>query len=60
MHTLGLSQIMSRYKQNVKELAKCNEWVTRDAFLLSSDVQNIYMKTTEELWEQHPLDPINM
>ena len=43
MHALGLSpaQIMSHHKRNVKELAKCNERITRDIFLLPSDIRNI-------------------
>ena len=53
MHALGLSpaQIMSQHKQNVKELAKCNERVTKNIFLLPSNVRNICKKIVEELWE---------
>lgn len=62
MHALGLSpaQIMSQHKQNVKELAKFNERVKRDIFLLPSDVRNICKKRAEELWEKHPSDPISV
>ena len=62
MHALGLSpaQIMSHHKQIVKELAKCNERITRDTFLLPSDVRNICKKRAEELWEKHPSDPISV
>ena len=62
MHALGLSlaQIMSQHKQIVKELAKCNEWVTKGFFLLPSDVRNICKKRAEGLWEKHPLDPVSV
>ena len=62
MHALGLSpaQIMNQHKQNMKELAKCNERVTRVTFLFPSDVRNICKKRAEELWKKHPSDPISV
>ena len=62
MHALGLSptQIMTWYKQNVKELAKWTKWVTRCTFLLISEVRDIYKKRVEELWKKLPSDSITV
>ena len=62
MHAIDLSpvQIMSQHKQDVRDMAMNNLPVTRDTFLLSSDVRNICRKRAEELWEKHASDPISV
>ena len=62
MHAFGLSpaQIMQQHTKEVRELALANGPVTRDTFLLPSDVRNIVRKRAEELWMKHPSDPINV
>jgi hypothetical protein len=49
MHAIGLSlaQIMSQHKQEVRDMAMNNQPVTRDTFLLPSDVRNICRKRAE-------------
>lgn len=51
MHAFGLSpaQIMQQHTKEVRELALANGPVTRDTFLLPSDVRNIVRKRAEEL-----------
>ena len=51
MHAIGLSpaQIMSQPKQDVRDMAMNNQPVTRDKFLLPSDVRNVCRKRAEEL-----------
>ena len=62
MHALGLSlaQIMSQHRQNMKELAKCNERVTLNILLFFPNVQNICKKRPEELRRKHPSDSISV
>ena len=62
LHALGLSptQIMQQHTKEVRELAISNGVVTRDTFLLPSDVRNICRKRAEDLWEKHPSDPISV
>jgi len=62
MHAFGLSpaQIMQQHTKEVRELALANGPVTRDTFLLPSDVRNIVRKRAEELWMKHPSDPISV
>ena len=59
MHAFGLSpaQIMQQHTKEVRELALANGPVTRDTFMLPSDVRNIVRKRTSELWMKHPSDP---
>ena len=60
MHAIGLSpaQIMSQHKQEVRNMAMNNQPITRDTFLLSSDVRNICRKRAEELWKKYASDPL--
>ena len=62
LHAFGLSpsQIMQQHTAEVRELAMSNGHVTRDTFLLPSDVRNICRKRAEDLWEKHPSDPISV
>ena len=62
MHAFGLSpaQIMQQHTKEVRELALSNGPVTRDTFLLPSDVRNVVRKRAEELWMKHPSDPISV
>lgn len=62
MHAYGLSpaQIMQQHTKEVREMAASNGLVTRDTFLLPSDVRNICRKRAEDLWEKHPSDPISV
>ena len=62
MHALELfpTQIMSQYKQNMKELVKSNKRVTKNKFLLPTDVHNICKKIAKELWKKHHLYPIRV
>ena len=62
LHALGLSptQIMQQHTKEVRDLAMSNGVVTRDTFLLPSDVRNICRKRAEDLWEKHPKDPISV
>jgi hypothetical protein len=62
MHAYGLSpaQIMQQHTKEVRELALSNGLVTRDTFLLPSDIKNICRKRAEDLWEKHPSDPISV
>jgi hypothetical protein len=62
MHAYGLSpaQIMQQHTKEVRKLAVSNGLVTRDTFLLPSDVRNICRKRAEDLWEKHPSDPISV
>jgi hypothetical protein len=65
MHAYGLSpaqsaQIMQHHTKEVRELAVSNGLVSRDTFLLPSDVRNICRKREEDLWEKHPSDPISV
>ena len=62
MHAYGLSpaQILQQHTKNVRELAVSNGLVTRDTFLLPSDIKNICRKRAEDLWEKHPSDPISV
>ena len=62
MHAFGLSpaQIMQQHTKEVRELALANGPVTRDTFLLPSDVRNIVRKRAEELWMKDPSDPISV
>ena len=62
MHAFGLSpaQIMQQHTKEVRELALSNGPVTRDTFLLPTDVRNICRKRAEELWMKHPSDPMSV
>ena len=62
MHAFGLSpaQIMQQHTKEVRELALSNGVVTRDTFLLPTDVRNICRKRAEELWMKHPSDPVSV
>ena len=62
MHAFGLSpaQIMQQHTKEVRDLALVNGPVTRDTFLLPSDVKNICRKRAEELWMKDPSDPISV
>ena len=62
MHAFGLSptQIMQQHTKEVRLLSLSNGPVTRDTFLLPSDVGNIVRKRAEELWMKHPSDPISV
>jgi hypothetical protein len=62
MHAFGLSpaQIMQQHTKEVGELALANGPVTRDTFLLPTDVRNICRKRAEELWLKHPSDPVSV
>ena len=62
MHAFGLSpaQIMQQHTKEVRKLALANGIVTRDTFLLPSDVRNICRKRAEELRMKDPSDPINV
>ena len=62
MHAFGLSpaQIMQQHTKEVRDLALVNGTVTRDAFLLPSNVRNICCKSAEELWMKDPSDPISV
>ena len=62
MHAFGLSptQIMQQHTKEVRELALVNGTVTRDTFLLPTDIRNICRRRAEELWMKHPSDPISV
>ena len=62
MHAFGLSpaQIMQQHTKEVMELALANGAVTRDTFLLPTDVRNICRKRAEELWMYKPKDMAHM
>ena len=62
MHALGLSlvQLMQQHTKKVRDLALANGIVTRDTFLLPSNVRNICRKRAEELWMKDPSDPISI
>ena len=62
MHAYGLSpvQIMQQHTKEVRDLVVPNGLVTRDTFLLPSDVRNICRKRAEDLWEKHPSNPIGV
>ena len=59
-HSLSLAQIMFKHKQEVRDMAMCNQPMTCDIFLLLSNVRNICCKQVEELWEKHASDPISV
>ena len=41
-------------------MALANGAITRDTFLLPTDVRNICRKRAEELWMKHPSDPVSV
>jgi hypothetical protein len=62
MHDFGLShaQIMQQHTKEVRDLAFANGTVTRDTFLLPSNVRNFCRKRAKELWMKNLFDPINV
>ena len=62
MHVFGLSltQIMEQHTKEVRILALANGTMTRNTFLLPSNVGNICRKRAEELWMKDPSDPISV
>jgi hypothetical protein len=66
-HLMGLirqgispTQVMAHHKAYVKEKALNNEHVSHDTFVLPSNIKNLAKKKTNELWQKHPKDPINV
>ena len=55
-----LPKSCSTTPKRFRKLAASNGLVTRDTFLLPSDVRNICHKRAEEQWEKHPFDPVSV
>jgi hypothetical protein len=51
---------MAHHKAYVMEKALNNDHVSCDTFVFPSDVRNLTNKKTNELWQKHPKDPINI
>jgi len=57
---LSLAQVMAHHKTYVKEKALQNVHVTRDTFILHSNVKNLAKKRADELWQKHSKEPITI
>jgi hypothetical protein len=51
---------MAHHKAYVKEKALKMEPITRDTFVLPSDIINLSRKITYELLQKHPKDPVSV
>ncbi len=67
VHLMGLlrqglspTQVMTHHKAHVREMALKNEHVTRDTFVLPSNVKNLARKQANELLQKHSKDPISV
>ena len=54
------AQVMAEHKTEVMRLAENNIPVSRDTFIMPSDVYNIANKLAKELWEKHPKDAMSV
>jgi hypothetical protein len=57
---LSLTQVMTHHKMHVRKMALKNEHVTRDTFVLPSNVRNLAKKRADELWQKYCKDPISV
>jgi hypothetical protein len=57
---LSLAQVMAHHKAYVRKKALKNESTIGDTFILPFDVKNLSRKIAYELWQIHPMDPMNV